>query len=217
MNTMKTMKTTADLSWMAMKYRFHSIELLKAAIADGTIDSMIKACADSMYEGDIAPVVKALRRNLSSKATNAKKAKVVAPENRDDKKRLEMLWDYTGKLAEANKPARCPGVASSKGKAAWQWSLDEIDAIAPDDIKTLKHVYDGMMSKKSKQPEAIEETVTMAVFLDKLDKVSSKYAAAKKLQEKQKNISATLLEKLNKGTKVSLSAEELEEIRSLLK
>lgn len=215
--TVKTTRISNELSWMALKYRFYNLEMLSKAVADGTLASMVKACADTMYDGDMTEVISAMRRNLSSKATNSKKAASIPADSRDDKKRYEVLWNFTGELAKANKPVRGTADTTTRAKASWKFTADEIEAIAPDDYDTLKYVYDGMMSKKSKAPDAILKESTMEEFLSRLSMVSNKYSGAKKLAKKQVEISATLMAKLNKGKKATLTAEEFEEIKQALR
>lgn len=215
MNTIKTTKISADLTWTALRYRFYTLELLNQAIADGTLVAMIQECAATMHDGDTNEVVRILRKNLSSQRTNMNKATVVAIEARDDKKRYELLWNYTGTLAEATKSAKGNAPASTKAKASWQFTDEEIDAIAPDDFNTFKYLYDGMMSKKSKAPDDIMKETTMEEFLNRLAKVSTLKSNAKALKEKQGQISGTLLEKLNAGKSIKLTAEEAAELQKL--
>jgi hypothetical protein len=75
-----------------------------------------------------------------------------------------------------------------------------------------------MMSKKSKKPEIIEETIGMKVFLDRLDYVSKLRSSAestKKVATQQLEVSATIMGKLNKGGKTTLSEKEVQELLAL--
>jgi hypothetical protein len=214
----KTVRITKDLYWVALRYRFYTVDMLKTAIEDGTFDAMLQKCADEMYNGEFKLAIAAMRKNLSSQQTNMNKAEVVAPEAKDDWKRFNLLWDYTTKLLEAIKPTVANLPEATKAKARWQLTKEEIDLIPKDDYNTLDSIYQNMMSKKSKKPEIIEETIGMKVFLDRLDYVSKLRSSAestKKVATQQLEVSATIMGKLNKGGKTTLSEKEVQELLAL--
>ena len=215
MNT-KTTRIADELKWTALRYRFYTVDQLEKAIEDGTLLGMLQANADAMYEGNLREVIAALRKNLSSQQTNMKKAKYVAPEAKDDWTRYNLLWEYTGKLAASTKPAASTLPITDKAKARWELTLEEIDSIPKDDYKTLDSIYQGMMSKKSKNPEQIEAVTTMSEFLDRLAYVSKLRSAAKEKGEKVE-VPEAILEKLTKGGKATLSATEVEALLKALK
>lgn len=214
----KTMRITNELYWVALRYRFYTVEMLKTAIEDGTLEAMLKKCADEMYGGELKLAVDAMKKNLSSQQTNMKKAEVVAPEAKDDWKRYQLLWDYALKLSETIKPTVANLPATTKAKARWQLTKEEIDMIPKDDYNTLDSIYQNMMSKKSKKPEVIEETIGMKEFLDRLDYVSKLRSAAestKKVAATQLNVSETIMTKLGKGGKTTLTEAEVNELLTL--
>lgn len=216
----KKVRITEELRWAALKYRFYTLEKLQEAIADGTLDAMIKACADTMHGGDTRVVVNAIRKNLSSQQTNMKKATYVPTENKDDWKRYELLWEYTGKLAESIRPMVSGLPESTKAKARWMLTKEEMNAIKRDDFKMLDSIYQNMMSKKAKKPEDIVKVMTMEDFLDRLKHISTLRSAAKAAMATanvKAQLSENLLGKLNKGSKTTLSAEEVEELLKLIK
>lgn len=216
----KTTKLSFSLYLPSLKARFFTVADLKRAIEDGTIESMFKECADELYAGDVKPVVDQFKRSLASKKTNMKKAQVVAPEHRDDKVRVELLWDYADKFATALKPTVSTLPVETKAKARWQLTVEEINMIPADDIDTLQSIYDNMASKKSKYAEAIETAMGMAEFEARFKVVSERLSKAKesakaaKLQGAQ--VADSLYAKLQKGN-VKLTAEEAAELMKLLK
>ena len=216
----KKVRITEELRWAALKYRFYTLEKLQEAIADGTLDAMIKNCADTLHGGDTRVVINAMRKNLSSQQTNMKKATYVPAENKDDWKRYELLWEYTGKLAESIRPVVSGLPESTKAKARWMLTKEEMNAIDKYDFKTLDSIYQNMMSKKAKKPEDIVKVMTMEDFLDRLKHISALRSYAKAAMAKNNakaQLSESLLNKLNKGGKTTLSAEEVEELLKLIK
>lgn len=216
----KKVRITEELRWAALKYRFYTLEKLQEAIADGTLDAMIKNCADTLHGGDTRVVINAMRKNLSSQRTNMKKATYVPAENKDDWKRYELLWEYTGKLAESIRPVVAGLPESTKAKARWMLTKEEMNAIDKYDFKTLDSIYQNMMSKKAKKPEDIVKVMTMEDFLDRLKHISALRSYAKAAMAKNNakaQLSENLLNKLNKGGKTTLSAEEVEELLKLIK
>jgi hypothetical protein len=214
----KNTRITNELYWVALRYRFYTVEMLKTAIEDGTLNGMLEKCANEMYNGEFKLAVDALKKNLSSQQTNMKKAEVVAPEAKDDWKRYQLLWDYALKLSDAIKPTVANLPETTKAKARWQLTKEEIDMIPKDDYSTLDSVYQNMMSKKSKKPEAIEESIGMKEFLDRLDYVSKLRSAAEltqKVATKQLAVSESIMGKLNKGGKTTLSEKEVQELLAL--
>lgn len=177
-------KITENLTFNSIRENFHigsvkvngqvvSVNALQDAIDDGTLRGMMQDCADQLYGGDLMEVVRVMKKNMSSMATNLKKAPVQNSAVALDKKRVEMLREFLNSLAgEAN--ARR---TTTSGKPRWSWTVDEISAIPDDDYKTLDSIYQNMMSFKAKYPEKIED---FGEFLQRLDLVSTRRSAAKK-------------------------------------
>lgn len=217
MNT-KTVRINDELNWVALRYRFYKVDMLKAAIEDGTLEAMLKDCADKLYAGDLTEVVKMMRRNLSSQHTNMKKAKYVAPEAKDDWARYELLWAYTGKLAEDSKPVVHNLPVSTKAKARWMLTVEEMDQIPADDFTTLDSIYQNMASKLAKKPADITAVMTMADWNTRWAHISELRSAARKAQkatESKVAVSDALLQKLQKGGKATLTAEEVAELQKI--
>ncbi len=212
----KTTRLSENLYWAALRFRFYTVEALVKAINDGTLEDMMKACADDMYKGDLAAVVAGMRKNLSSQATNMSKRDYVSPTAKDDWKRHELLWDFTGKLANALKPVAAGLPVSTKAKSRWQLTIEEIEAIPKDDFKVLDSIYQNMMSKKAKKPEDI---ANLNEFMGRLDLVSKLRSAARKAMKSTETlqVSETILAKITAGGKTTLSAAEAAELAKLLR
>lgn len=213
----KNTRITSDLYWVALRYRFHTIELLKNAIEDGTIEGMLKACAESVYGGEFKLAIDAMRKNLSSQQTNMKKASYVPIEAKDDWTRYELLWNYTGKLAESVKPVIEGLPVSTKAKSRWQLTREEIESIPKNDFKALDSVYQNMQSAKSKYPEDVEAQIGMTEFMDRLAIVSKLRSAARaEVKAAENKVSDATLTKLSKGGKTTLTAAEVAELMKAL-
>lgn len=221
MSTIRTTKISENLSWQSLKDNFfvgkghiEGMKSLQEAINDGTILGMMQQCGNELHGGDIGPVVTAMKRNLSSKATNMRKSEY--PHNMvADKLRWDMLYDFLYGL-EAGKKSAAPGMPeTTKGKSLWQLSIEEIEQIDKGDYKALDSVYQNMMSKKARKPEDIDD---MKAYLDRLSRVSALRSAAGKLgklKESMPAVSKGIVDKLSNGKK-TLTAAEAKELYDLL-
>lgn len=215
-------KTTTNLSWMGLKIKFETLEELEAAVANGTIMKMIENCAEQLHGGDVKPAVLALRRNLSTKASNYHKALrqdgYISPENRDDAKRYQILWDFTSTLVDDIKTVtEMP--EGIKATARWCLSREDIAAL-PRDYKTVDSIYQNMASKKAKKPEQIEESIGMTEFLERFKMVSAlrselKAGESAKAKADKDEMSKAILDKLNNSGR--LSKKDIEALKELLK
>lgn len=214
----KTTKLSFSLYLPSLKARFVTVEDLKRAISDGTLESMFKECAEELYAGDMKPVVDQFKRSLASKKTNMKKAVVVAPEHRDDKVRVEILWDYAEKYSTNLRPTVSNLPVETKAKARWQLTIEEINMIPADDTDTLQSIYDNMASKKAKYPDAIEDTIGMDEFILRFKTVSERLSKAKETAKAAKlvgsKVSDDIAAKIKSGKK--LTAEEADQLLKLL-
>lgn len=147
------------------------------------------------------------------------KSSYVSPEAKDDWTRYDMLWSYTGDLMNAVKPTVANLPASTKAKARWQLTIEEMNEIPTDDYKALDSIYQNMASKMSKKPDAIEEIMTLEEYNARFEHISKLRSTARQLDKvvkAQVNCSETILAKLSKGTKATLSAGEVAELLSVL-
>ena len=217
MNT-KTTRITEELKWQPMKYRFYTLDELKEAIASGKIKAMLETCAKELHNDNLDIALAAMRENLSSMQTNIKKRTTVTAAQADDYARYQLLWEYVKGMSLENKPAVQGLPVSTKAKARWMLTDEEIAAIPDDDYKSLDSIYQNMMSAKSKYADKVEELYGMSTFLARLDRLSDRRTKAKAaLKNKQITVSETVMSKLQKGTKTTLTAEEVQELLNAFK
>lgn len=213
------------MSWQSLKERYfigtmrvngkpEQINQLADAIAAGELDALVAQCAEKYHAGNVYKVYTAWSKNLSSMQTNMKKKAYLA--NADAEwTRYRVLRDFvTNRMTELKGSGR-----SGNSKSFWQWTLEEIEAIPMDDIRTIKSVRDNMASKKSKYPHIVAETPD---FEARLAAVCTKYSAAMKLLQEKENekaveVDATLLAKLSKGGSAVLSKAEAAQLAEILK
>lgn len=219
----KITKITEALSWQGLKDTFYVgnlsimkdgkpfetfIDKLSEAVADGTLDKLVAECAEMYHEGDTYEVFKALSKNLSSQLCNMAKKSFI-PHRDIEEKRYVILHGYVQSKMKEHK-----ATATGNAKSYWQWSMEEIEALEPaTDARTIKSIYDTMMSVKSKYPENAAKDTTFAARLEKISKMHSQ---AKKLAKAPAPvIDASLLEKLSKGA-AKLTAEESAKLTEIL-
>lgn len=199
------------------------VNQLQDAIEDGSIDALVVEAAAELHDGDLYRAYAEWSRVLSSTQTNLKKA--TSRQNiQRDWLQYNMLRDYVTKrmseLKDSTKSKRSGSGLQNK-KSFWTWSIEEIEAIPLDDLKTAKSVYDAVADKKSKYPEQVLARYgDMGVYLAIFDAASAKYSACKKYAKEQASkveVADSTLSKLSKGTKVTLSQAEAAELLELLK
>lgn len=211
-------RITPELGWEAMRgaFRIGAIKLdgktievneLAIAIEDGTLDAMMKTCADNLHAGDVYSALLAFSKNLSSKKCNLKKQ----PRNINtgvDKTMLELLTGYTSaKMAELKGSSR-----SGNSKAYWQYTMEEIEAC--NEYATIKSIYENMCSVASKYPERIE---SVDDFQAKKEFVAKKRSEMLKAQKNTPaKVDDALLAKLAGGKKTTLSADQAAFLADLL-
>ena len=197
-------RITENLSWNSIKENYLigevviagktvQVNALKEAIDSGAFKQLIVDCADAMYAGDIVPVLQALKHNLSSARTNTKK-RPDTPTKAKDLDRIELVWNYVAELL-GSAPTATATRQNKSGKVYWTWSLDEINAVPIEDVRTLQSIRDNMASAKSKYPENIED---MDEFLMRYRVACQRYSEAKKLAQQAKQQSAHSAEELDK-------------------
>lgn len=196
------------------------VNQLQDAIEDGTIDAMVVEAANTLHDGDLYRAYAEWSRVLSSTQTNLRKATTRTNITRDWTQ-YNLLREYVTKRMAELKGSNRTGVARANKKPFWAWTIEEIEAIPLDDLKTAKSVYDNMASKKAKYPEKIED---MGEYLRIFDVASAKLSACKKYAKQAKqapaievNLGDSTMTKLSKGGKVTLSGAEAAELMELIK
>lgn len=181
---MSTNKITENLSWNAIKANYHigtimvnnepvQVNQLQNAIEDGSMLKLIQDCADQMYKGDIVPVLKVMKHNLSSALCNTKK-RPDTPTKFKDLTRIELMSSFLdGLVGKATVATR----QNKAGKAYWTWTMEEIMAVPLSDVRTLQSIRDNMASAKTKYPERIED---MDDFMARYKAASQRFSEAKK-------------------------------------
>ena len=224
MNAIKTTRISEELTWKAMKDSFFigevrangnvvKVNQLLDAITDGTLQTMVENCANTMHDGNISDVVEAVKRNLSSYKTNLKK-KDYAPNSDVDKTRLELLWTFFDSLSVKEKKVDENLPVSARDKSKWQLTLEEIEQLDKTNFKILDSVYQNMMSMKSKYPDVV---ATTEGFMDRLAVVSKYRSAAKAAAKAEANtidVPADLLARVQDGK--SLTAEDKVKLAEIL-
>ena len=220
----KVTKITEALSWQGLKDAFYIgnltitkdgkhfeafIDKLTEAVENGTLNTLVAECADAYHDGDTYEVYKALSKNLSSQLCNMAKKSFI-PHRDIEEKRYTILHGYVQSKMKDHK-----ATATGNAKSYWQWTMEEIEALSPaTDARTIKSIYDLMMSVKSKYPENAAGDTT---FTARLKKISEMHSQAKKLAKAPAPvIDASLMEKLSKGA-AKLTAEESAKLAEILK
>lgn len=215
-------KITTELTWNYLKSTYYvgkanikgnlvDVDELQEIIDDGTLLQQIKDCAERMYDGDIGPVVRAMKHNLASARTNTK-AQPDTPTKAKNLAKIEKLWGYCGKLIADSGSTRA---SNKSGKSYWTWSKEEIEAVDITDVRTLKSIRDNMASVKAKYPEKIED---MDEFQDRYALACRRYSeankAAKQAPAVDTDAAARLLKAVEKGR---ISAADRAALAEILK
>lgn len=225
-------RITKELGWKEMKEAFTigtvkvKGELIKVneladAIEAGDIKEMLQRCADELHAGDFNSAIKAYRRTLQSQGCNMRSGKVA--HTNTDLVRYELLENYTKQFVTTT------STAVIEGKAKWQYTLEDIESLAGNH-EELRKLYNSMMDKKSKDPEAIVDYCRSNNSIDKTDDAyivheraaMAEYAALvervrilrNEAKEPVKTVSDYIITKLQSGKK--LTAAENAELLKLL-
>ena len=187
------------------------------ALEDGTIDNMIKECADTMYGGDATEVVKQLIKNCQDKDCRFKSNPPCNTFKANERTMVEhyeaYLQDYRVKHCANAKPAK-----AHNGKAHHELTVEEINSI--EDPKIAENVYNGISSYLKNHFSATDVESLTAEQIALRDELRAKRAVALKrkhaLLDNATAISSKLINKLGKNGKTTLSASEVDELRKLL-
>jgi len=213
---MATSKLSADLALANLAVRYdvnaRGIGQLTKAIEAGEIMNMLKACADSMYGGDLRPVMAQFNRNLSSQRCT-RKIVDTASKNRADM--VEALWAMTHSEAIKGTP---------KARAGFKYTKEEVDAlVAAGDVEELQRFYNNIHSIVSKSISGLamsqlddQQKDRIAVKEYASEKLSALKASKKAASLNQAEVSEKLLGKLQTGKAASLSKAEVAELLKLL-
>jgi len=107
---------------------------LQEAIDNGTIDTLVKECADLYHAGNVQSVLTALAKNLDSQRCNMKKREY-NPSKKTDEARLETLTNFVNSRRECK--------TRTAGKLPqWAYGPTEIDAI--EDAAQLQKVINSI-------------------------------------------------------------------------
>lgn len=219
-------KLTSNLSLMALAIRYdvnaHGIDNLVKAIEAGEITSMLEACANERFGGDLKPVLAQFNRNLSSQRCT-RKITDTASKNRADM--VEALWAMTH-ATQGTTGAKAP-------RAGFQYTKEEVDAlVAAGDVAELQRFYNNIHSNVNKAmsglstscyAEELSNNPKLARWVDVKEYVSEKLRTLKASTKVQTQPKPELSEELSKklasyktGKKASFTPEQMEEILKLL-
>ena len=207
-------RITKALSWRDMKeaYKIGTVRVagklvqvneLADAIAAGEVKELLEQCANELHSGDFTSAVSAFRRNIQSQASNMRNGKIAYTTT--DMQRYELLDAYTKQFVET------AANAVIAGKAKWQYTLEDIEALAGNH-EELRKLYNSMMDKKSKDPEAILEVTTMEEYTARVDRVRVLRNEAAEATDKK--VPDTIIDKLLNNKK--LTAEEAAMVAKVL-
>lgn len=213
---MSNSKLSANLALanIAIKYdvNAHGIGQLTKAIEAGEIQGMLKECADTMYGGDMQPVMAQFNRNLSSQRCTRK---IVDTASKNRAAMVEALWAMTHSAAVKGAP---------KARAGFQYTTDEVDAmVAKGDVEELQRFYNNIHSIVSKSISGLamsqlddKQRARIEIKEYASEKLSMLKASKKASGVNQAEVSDKLLSKLQGGKGASLSKAEVAELLKIL-
>lgn len=213
---MANSKLTAALALanIAIKYDVNAagIGKLTEAIASGEIQTMLQECADTMYGGDLKPVMAQFNRNLSSQRCT-RKVVDTASKNRADM--VEALWAMTHQVKAGE---------AQRTRSGFQYTTEEVDAlVAAGNVEELQRFYNNIHSLVSKSISGLamsqlddRQRDRMAVKEYASEKLSALKASQKAGSVSQVEVSEKLLSKLQGGKATRLSETEVAELLKLL-
>lgn len=213
---MSNSKLSANLALanIAIKYdvNAHGIDQLTKAIEAGEIKGMLKECADTMYGGDMRPVMAQFNRNLSSQRCTRK---IVDTASKNRAAMVEALWAMTHSAAVKGTP---------KARAGFQYTTDEVDVlVAKGDVEELQRFYNNIHSIVSKSISGLamsqlddKQRARIEIKEYASEKLSMLKASKKAGSINQSEVSDKLLSKLQGGKGASLSKAEVAELLKIL-
>lgn len=216
---MKNTKLTAAATFDGICTHFEvyatGVDRLAAAIEDGTIDSILQECADTMYGGDMRPVRAQFGRVIASQKCNADKRGINTLIDRRRKDAIMLLEAYHKKAINTG---------DVRTRSGFKYTKEEVDAlVAADDVEELQHFYNNIHSLVDKSISGL----AMSQLTDKQkDRIAVKEYVSEQLSKvkarrkakglNQNGVSERLLNKLNSGKATSLSKADVAELLKLL-
>lgn len=213
---MSNSKLSANLALasIAIKYdvNAHGIANLTKAIEAGEIQGMLKECADTMYGGDLRPVMAQFNRNLSSQRCTRK---IVDTASKNRAAMVEALWAMTHDTAMKGAP---------KARAGFQYTTEEVDSLVEaGNVEELQRFYNNIHSIVSKSISGLamsqlddRQKDRIAVKEYASEKLSALKASKKASGLNKAEVSEKLLGKLQGGKATNLSKSEVAELLKLL-
>ena len=252
-NTNRNQKLLKSLSISYLKTEFPIFRIkkdnqvmvdnhLQQAIDAGVLTERLTESANLFHGGDITGAVKAMKACVASYKVNYKKSAVPADAVIEEI-RVETLTNFLNTFAKgANRKVKYETVATTTGKAKWDVTDEEIEAMRGN-FDALNSTYNCMASKLSKDLANIlsdkqfettykgyysdseyermfaENTAKRALrdrLYEQKDRVRDLRKEAKDAKNAKKvQVSDTLIAKINRGTNC-LSKKDLEELQRLL-
>lgn len=201
------------LAAIAIKYDVNAngIDRLTKAIEAGEIQEMLQNCADSMYGGDMKPVMVQFNRNLSSQRCTRH---ITDTASRNRANMVEALWNMTHNGTSDGRQSR----------AGFAYTKDEVDAlVAKGDVAELQRFYNNIHSLVSKSISGLamsqlddQQRNRLEVKEYASEKLSALKASKKAAGVNKTEVSDKLLGKLQGGKATSLSKAEVAELLKLL-
>jgi hypothetical protein len=180
---------------------------LQEAIDAGELDILVQQSADVLHNGDTAPVIDAIIRNLDSYRTNLKKRSAYNPTKAVDEVRLRTMEQFTDTRRKSKK-------AATGSLPKWAYGKENIGAIT--DPKELQKVINSIADVCCDKA-AGSYAKYLGEDYKEVAKENRKYA-----RERLATLTApaapseALIAKLD-GKQVRLSQVEIEELKKLLK
>lgn len=208
-------KLSNNLTLAAIAIRYdvnaNGIDQLTKAIEAGEIQEMLQACADTMYGGDMKPVMTQFNRNLSSQRCTRH---ITDTASRNRANMVEALWNMTHSGAPDGRHNR----------AGFAYTKDEVDdLVAKGDVEELQRFYNNIHSLVSKSISGLamsqlddQQRNRLEVKEYASEKLSALKASKKAAGVNKTEVSDKLLGKLQGGKATSLSKAEVAELLKLL-
>ena len=181
---------------------------LQNAIDDGTLDKLVKECADRYHDGEVQPVLVAIARNLDSKRCNLKKA-TYAPNKAIDEVRLETMAKFVADRRASSRTNTTGAIPQ------WAYGQEQIDKL--DTPEAIQKVINSLADVCCDKPGG-NYAVRLGENYVEVAKANREYARKRKaeLEAKANSIDDALLAKLAKGSKVTLTPEQAAQLVKIL-
>ena len=195
----------------------------KAALEDGTIANLIKDCADKMYQGDEAPVIRQLIKNCQDKVCRRAYRSCENSRTRNADDMIDMFNQYLHELRDSKCGSSTRQRKLVNGKKCYEWTDDEVLAIT--DATVAYNLYNNLSSFISKNMSDVVEDELSEAERTLLNRVKHLRNLAREQRNKLRGVatepakpvvSDELVAKLAAGKHVSLSNAQVAELKKLL-